>query len=96
MLQCIWGASFFAFLEETRISLGAFVFLCQALSFFKTAIFRFPDYTFGPDRSLRLGGLDYIKGGVFTGSGPKARVHYSSGGWTHQVVYYPVYLFRKF
>jgi len=52
--------------------------------------------TFGPDRSLRLGGLDYIKGGVFTGSGPKARVHYSSGGWTHQVVYYPVYLFRKF
>ena len=41
----IWGASFFAFLEETRVSLGAFVFRRQALSFFKTAIFRFPDYT---------------------------------------------------
>ena len=43
MLQCIWGASFFV-LEETRVSLGAFVFLRQALSFFKIAIFRFPDY----------------------------------------------------
>lgn len=44
MLQCIWGASFFAFLEETRVSLGAFVFLLWALLFFKMAIFRFPDY----------------------------------------------------
>lgn len=35
---------FFFVLEETRVSLGAFVFLRQALSFFKIAIFRFPDY----------------------------------------------------
>ena len=58
----IWGASFFAFLEETRVSLGAFVFRRQALSFFKTAIFRFPDYTFSPEEYVQLvSGAFYLR-----------------------------------
>jgi len=53
--------------------------------------------TFGPDRSLRLRGLGYIKGGVFTDSGTKFATAYYGNGWHgSQILYYPVYLFRKF
>ena len=43
-MQCVGGAPFLAVIEATMISLGAFVFHRWALSFFKLAIFRFPDY----------------------------------------------------
>ena len=52
---------------------------------------------FGPDRSLRLRGVSYIKGGVFTGSGIISATAYYGNGWHgYQTLYYPVYLFRKF
>ena len=53
--------------------------------------------TFGPDRGLRLRGISYIKGWIFTGSGIKFATTYYGNGWhADQKLYYPVYLFRKF
>ena len=52
---------------------------------------------FGPDRGLRLRGISYAKGGVFTGTGIKFATAYYGNGWhADQTLYYPVYLFRKF
>ena len=53
--------------------------------------------TFGPDRGLRLRGISYVKGWIFTGTGIKFATTYYGNGWhADQTLYYPVYLFRKF